>query len=762
MTTGEPSSSRCSSARAVREARQGQAADGDRSRSEPAAVDPVARVAGRPAAGAPRPSVRLPRAGDDGRRRAVPGARVKVRFAGQDVDGFVLERARAPTTPARCRRCAGWSAPSRCSPPRSPRCPARSPTATPAPAPTCCGWRFRRGTRRSRSEPRRAGPAASDRRRVGPRPGRALPGRCRAARAAGRGRVARARSGPRCPATTGPTLLAEAVVGDAASGTRRARLRARPPRRRPARRRAARRGSGAGEPRRAHRRPRPGRALPRLPRGRTRSGPGRRRHPRRGVRAGARPRAGGDLGRRRRPARRAAGAVPACPRGAAAARPGDRRCRRAGRRYARSVEAEYLVAAGWATGWPRRATSCASRRLGQHVTGDTDRDLDRDAARPARPAAAAGARACCATALERGPVLRAGAAGRLRRPGWRATAAARRPGARPATGRCGSRGPARAARCRWCATAAPGWQCPDCGGRGLRAPVVGDARTAEELGRAFPEVPGAHVVGGRPGARRRSTARPPIVVATPGAEPVADGGYAAVRAARHLAAAGARRPAADRGGAAPLGQRRRAGAPGRRGRPGARGRRALAPGACRRWCAGTRPGSPRRELAERAVGPPAAGLAGGDRHRRPPTTLDERAAAASTLPAGCRGAGPGPGRARRRARADGCSALRRAGAARVGAALSAGAAAGPGRPLRPQAAAPCGCRSTRPSSAERGAGTGAAARRLAHDRRQTSASEEPPLWPSRPHPPVRRPRAAHAGRAGRRLRQGAAHARRRT
>jgi primosomal protein N' (replication factor Y) len=55
---------------------------------------------------------------------------------------------------------------------------------------------------------------------------------------------------------------------------------------------------------------------------------------------------------------------------------------------------------------------------------------------------------------------------------------------------------------------------------------VGERRTAEELGRAFPATPvvassGDHVVPSVKG-------RPAIVVATPGAEPVAEQGYAAV------------------------------------------------------------------------------------------------------------------------------------------------------------------------------------------------------------------------------------------
>ena len=56
--------------------------------------------------------------------------------------------------------------------------------------------------------------------------------------------------------------------------------------------------------------------------------------------------------------------------------------------------------------------------------------------------------------------------------------------------------------------------------------MVGDARTADELGRSFPNVP----VIASSGDRIRDTvdAAPRIVVATPGAEPVAEGGYAVV------------------------------------------------------------------------------------------------------------------------------------------------------------------------------------------------------------------------------------------
>ncbi|MFE5914468.1 primosomal protein N' [Streptomyces wedmorensis] len=80
-------------------------------------------------------------------------------------------------------------------------------------------------------------------------------------------------------------------------------------------------------------------------------------------------------------------------------------------------------------------------------------------------------------------------------------------------------------RCGWCGRGAPDWHCVACGSNRLRALIVGARRTAEELGRAFPAVPVRtsgrdHVLDSVPG-------RPALVVSTPGAEPVADGGYAA-------------------------------------------------------------------------------------------------------------------------------------------------------------------------------------------------------------------------------------------
>ncbi|MEV4710904.1 primosomal protein N' [Micromonospora sp. NPDC049374] len=80
--------------------------------------------------------------------------------------------------------------------------------------------------------------------------------------------------------------------------------------------------------------------------------------------------------------------------------------------------------------------------------------------------------------------------------------------------------------CRWCARIAAAYACPPCGGRRLRASVTGARRTAEELGRAFPGVPV------RTSGREEVLADVPggagLVIATPGAEPVAAGGFGAV------------------------------------------------------------------------------------------------------------------------------------------------------------------------------------------------------------------------------------------
>jgi len=88
--------------------------------------------------------------------------------------------------------------------------------------------------------------------------------------------------------------------------------------------------------------------------------------------------------------------------------------------------------------------------------------------------------------------------------------------------------PARGATpmCAWCARDARGWQCSQCEATTVRLASSGSERTADELGRAFAGVrvvvaDGAHPVETVDGS-------PALVIATRGAEPVAEGGYRAV------------------------------------------------------------------------------------------------------------------------------------------------------------------------------------------------------------------------------------------
>lgn len=79
--------------------------------------------------------------------------------------------------------------------------------------------------------------------------------------------------------------------------------------------------------------------------------------------------------------------------------------------------------------------------------------------------------------------------------------------------------------CRWCGPLLTPWRCTECGGARLRTPVVGVARTAEEFGKAFPGTPVLQASADKPLAKVGS--EPALVLATPGAAPPAADGYAA-------------------------------------------------------------------------------------------------------------------------------------------------------------------------------------------------------------------------------------------
>ncbi|MEY9860951.1 primosomal protein N' (replication factor Y) [Catenulispora sp. GAS73] len=87
------------------------------------------------------------------------------------------------------------------------------------------------------------------------------------------------------------------------------------------------------------------------------------------------------------------------------------------------------------------------------------------------------------------------------------------------------------ASCLWCGRPAGGWRCDNfvndrpCGGDRFRMLTIGVHRTAEELGRAFANTKVIFSAGDT--VLSQVSDKPALVVATPGAEPVADGGYAA-------------------------------------------------------------------------------------------------------------------------------------------------------------------------------------------------------------------------------------------
>ncbi|QDI72172.1 primosome assembly protein PriA [Streptomyces calvus] len=185
-----------------------------------------------------------------------------------------------------------------------------------------------------------------------------------------------------------------------------------------------------------------------------------------------------------------------------------------------TVEAAQLVDTGWAR--PLVATRERVRAAAPLVRTVGDQDLARDeAARAARlPTLAWQA---VREGLRHGPVLvqvpRRGYVPRM------ACAACRAPArCRHCSGPLEARG-ADDLRCGWCGREESGWHCPECGGFRLRAQVVGARRTAEELGRAFPAVPVR--TSGREQVLDTVPGAPALVVSTPGAEPVAEGGYAA-------------------------------------------------------------------------------------------------------------------------------------------------------------------------------------------------------------------------------------------
>ncbi|HEY5822072.1 MAG TPA: primosomal protein N' [Propionibacteriaceae bacterium] len=193
--------------------------------------------------------------------------------------------------------------------------------------------------------------------------------------------------------------------------------------------------------------------------------------------------------------------------------------------YARTAEVQSWLNRGWLHALAQERTVVRHTAPRVKVTADSDFALARDsAARAARLPHEVFE--VMRGALPQGPVLvqvpRAGYLVALVCQSCREPAHCRFCGGPTKAGR--GQGTQVQASCRWCARPQVDWECPICGSRRMRAPVVGSERTAEELGKAFPQTAVLQSSGGK--VLSPVPDAPAIVVATPGAEPPAVGGYA--------------------------------------------------------------------------------------------------------------------------------------------------------------------------------------------------------------------------------------------
>ncbi|NKT42685.1 primosomal protein N' [Rhodococcus hoagii] len=197
--------------------------------------------------------------------------------------------------------------------------------------------------------------------------------------------------------------------------------------------------------------------------------------------------------------------------------------------HARTAEAQALVDSGWAHDLVAARDVVRARAPMITALADSDHALARDpGARAARLPGIAFAAARQALAAGHGVLVqvpRRGYVPSLACAKCRAPARCRRcngPLALPAAaGPDGVGSPT----CKWCGVADTNHRCHACGARALRAVVVGAGRTAEELGRAFAGI-AVHTSGGSD-VKAEISPGPKLVVSTVGAEPVMPGGYGA-------------------------------------------------------------------------------------------------------------------------------------------------------------------------------------------------------------------------------------------
>lgn len=183
--------------------------------------------------------------------------------------------------------------------------------------------------------------------------------------------------------------------------------------------------------------------------------------------------------------------------------------------HTRTTEVERLVAHGWLH------DIRAARRVLPKVVLSTPQEMDQPTAQRMPSSAFLAAR----NASAEGPVLV-----QVSRPGFAPSlvcAECRAPARCPhCGGPLGARHRGAVPVCGWCGRSARAWVCPACSSTKLRLASSGSERTADELGRAFPGI--RVIVADSAHPVERVDAKPALVVATRGAEPLADGGYRAV------------------------------------------------------------------------------------------------------------------------------------------------------------------------------------------------------------------------------------------
>ncbi|MEU4015787.1 primosomal protein N' [Microbacterium sp. NPDC028030] len=183
--------------------------------------------------------------------------------------------------------------------------------------------------------------------------------------------------------------------------------------------------------------------------------------------------------------------------------------------HTRTTDVERLVVLGWLQ------DVRAERRVLPRVVLSTPQEMEQPTAQRMPSSAFLAAR----DAAAEGPVLV-----QVSRPGFSPSLVCAQCRAPARCAHCG--GPLGARHrgavpvCGWCGRGASAWVCPACASTKVRLASSGSERTADELGRAFPGV--RVIVADSAHPVERVADKPALVVATRGAEPIADGGYRAV------------------------------------------------------------------------------------------------------------------------------------------------------------------------------------------------------------------------------------------